>query len=89
MMGHSLVRSHLLFGYVLTGWLADHAVSKTMPATSGTFPSSRARAGAVPQEMAEASGGRTGKEIDNKGNPLESIRLPDQNLNIRRWLAQF
>jgi hypothetical protein len=63
--------------------------SLTMSATSGTFPTFPAPTNPVPQEMAEASGGRTGKEIDNKGNPLESIRLPDQNLNIRRWLAQF
>src|ERR1700688_4547212 len=39
--------------------------------------------------MAEANGGRTGEDIDNKGNLLESIRLSDQNLNIRRGLAQF
>ena len=39
--------------------------------------------------VAEASGGRTCKGIDNKGNPLESIYLSDQNLNIRRGLAQF
>ena len=43
--------------------------------------------------MAEASGGRTGEDIDNKGNLLESIRLSDQNLNIRQGastvLAQF
>jgi hypothetical protein len=40
-------------------------------------------------KMAEASGGRTGEGIDNKGNLLESIWLSDQNLNFRRGLAQF
>jgi hypothetical protein len=39
--------------------------------------------------LAEASGGRTCKDVDNKGNPLESVVLSDENLNIRRGLAQF
>jgi hypothetical protein len=40
--------------------------------------------------MAEASGRRTDKDrkdIDNKGNPLESIALSDQKFNIR-WGLQ-
>jgi hypothetical protein len=52
-------------------------------------PLSRIETSCNEQILAEASGSRTGEEIDNKGNPLESIRLSDQNLNIRRGLAQF